>query len=1441
MADKSYKVEAVLTAVDRGFSRAFEGAKKSVLGLQGMAKSTGSVFKSVLGANLVGAGISKAIGAVSGGIREMSSELVSSSKAWQTFEGNMRVLGKGKEEIDAAKAAMQDYATKTIYSASDMASTYAQLAAVGVKNTGELVQGFGNLAAASENPTQAMKTLSQQATQMAAKPKVQWQDFKLMLEQTPAGIAQVARAMGKTTEQLIKDVQDGKVATQDFFDAIVEGGKGFEDMATKFKTIDQAVDGLKENMSNQLMPVFEVLNDVGIKAIEGIINKIGKLDLKPFAESLKTGIPAAVRSAQKALRYLFDSKTVSYFSGAVRSAQSAVNALVKAFSAESGATGWLIVAKNIIQTVGAGLQTAAQFANRFIRAFGETSAIHDVKTAINGITKEIQVVFGFIQNSGIAQRLGETFGRMVSSISKAISKLVQNVNWEGLLTGAARVAETLMNIWSAVYPAIASVITAIANIIAGIGESRSFQLLTDAATGLVKVISEVVQGVSSLFNSFGGGSVDAIVAIAGVAAVLAQAFGPGGLIGTLGLVKGKFGEFTSKIPLIGKLFKKSTDEAGESASKGGSKIAQIFKGLGTAIKSALQGGGALFKGFGDGLGKTLTGLGKVIESFGKGFGAMLKGIGQGLRGIPLSTMLGLVAVILAVGAAFALAGSQGAGLAKILQGLGQGIGSVITALGSAISNIAQGIGSAIATIITAVAGVAPALVPLVTAVASGMATVITAIGGVAPQLAVLVSAIGSAVSGVINAISGLVSAITPIVQIIGTTITTVVTTISDAIVQIVQAIAPFVPVIAQAFTEIVRIIADAIVQIVQAIAPFIPAITEMVVQLAPLISQIIDAFNNLVNTLGPIISQIIDAFTNLVNQIGPILDSVAGIITAAGGAIKSALEGIGKVFESVGKSIATAAEGIGKGVQSVFDGLSGVIDSVGGVIKSFFDGLAKVFDSIGNAALNAGKGFDKLADGVVKIVNTNLGDLVASLGSVSSNVGKIAGHAGNLTKVGDGFQKLVTGFQQVGQFGTMAGTALALIMTSLPGVTSGFQQLQPAITAITPQMQPMAMALMLITPAMTQLAGAIMPLGAGFTQLGGVLPAVASSITALQGPLGAIPAQFEAVKASITGFGSGLTQVSTAFQQLGAATSAGMTAMASAVTTGMATVQAAMLSGITLLAGAVQAGFTQVTTAVTASMAQVQASISAGMASVTSQVQGAMTNVASVMASSMAQVNATVSSAGNQMAATFTSMGQKVVQISQQMGQQLSQNLQNGMNQAKQAVQSGMSQIVSIVNSARGQAHSAGHGVGAQISAGIAQGMWSNVGSIEAAASRIIAAAERAAAAAAKIKSPSRLFANKIGRFIPAGVAMGIDKNMGTVEDSMSSMFDTVDDYAVNNPLDFLFGGSSEVTHKVDNRQPNQPLQVVLELGGRAYNAFVEDISRAQNQQNRIRLKTSSI
>ena len=294
------KLAAGLSKGQSGFSKLKSALSGDVF--QGASKSSNSMFKSMTGGVVVGNLISKGMGLAASGVRSMVGELNEASTSWQTFEGNMHQLGKSPAEINRAKSEMQKFAQQTIYSASDMSSTYAQLAAVGVKNTGKLVKGFGGLAAASDNPQQAMKTLSEQATQMAAKPKVQWQDFKLMLEQTPAGISAVAKTMGKSTTELIKNIQDGKVKTQDFLNAVAKTGTNanFSKMATQYKTVGQAMDGLKETLANKLQPQFDKVSQVGIKAVSGITDKLANLNW----DALGNGILSAISKVQPILANL---------------------------------------------------------------------------------------------------------------------------------------------------------------------------------------------------------------------------------------------------------------------------------------------------------------------------------------------------------------------------------------------------------------------------------------------------------------------------------------------------------------------------------------------------------------------------------------------------------------------------------------------------------------------------------------------------------------------------------------------------------------------------------------------------------------------------------------------------------------------------------------------------------------------------------------------------------------------------------------------------------------------------------------------------------------------------------------------------------------------------------------------------------------------------------
>ena len=285
-----FSVKAILSATDKNFS----STMKSALGYTNNLKST---LTSGIGFGAMMAIGQKAISVVANSTAGLVNEIDSSNAAWKTFSSNMQMVGKNTDEIAGIKKELQAFAEQTIYSSSDMASTFSQLEAVGTKNTTKLVKGFGGLAAAAENPQQAMKTLSQQATQMAAKPTVAWMDFKLMLEQTPAGIAAVAKQMGKTTSQLVTDVQDGKVSTEEFFDAISAVGTNdaFTKLATTYKTAGQALDGLQETVANKLTPSFDVLSGVAISCISGIIDKIGEMD----GDALATKVSGFVDNASK--------------------------------------------------------------------------------------------------------------------------------------------------------------------------------------------------------------------------------------------------------------------------------------------------------------------------------------------------------------------------------------------------------------------------------------------------------------------------------------------------------------------------------------------------------------------------------------------------------------------------------------------------------------------------------------------------------------------------------------------------------------------------------------------------------------------------------------------------------------------------------------------------------------------------------------------------------------------------------------------------------------------------------------------------------------------------------------------------------------------------------------------------------------------------------------
>ncbi|MGN8884670.1 phage tail protein [Ligilactobacillus salivarius] len=484
---QSFSVKAVLQAIDENFTSTTNKAMQMMNKLGATSDSvsnkvakggntTTSTFKSVASAIGVMSLGTAALGAISNGISDVYKGLSETSATWQTFNGNMAYIGKSSGEIAKVRGELTKFAQQTIYSASDMASTYSQLAAVGTKNTTKLVKGFGGLAAASENPQQAMKTLSEQATQMAAKPMVQWQDFRLMLEQTPAGIAAVAKTMGMSTSELIKNVQDGKVKTEDFFNAIAKAGTNanFSKMATQYKTVGQAMDGLKETATNALLPTFDKIGSYGIKAISGIINYLDGINPQALAQSVGSAVDSVINVLSTVFNFINQNKdwlgplavSVVTFIGAFKGVQAAASGI------SSLITGF--------QNLQAFVQIVAGAKNS-LSAFFTLLGLNPWVVLIAGIAAVVAGLVWFFTQTKTGQKLWQGFTQFLSNA------------WQGLVSIAQSVWSSITSFFSSLWQGIVSVAQSVWGSIVSV--------FTTAWNGFIQAVSPIIDAFKNLWNS----------------------------------------------------------------------------------------------------------------------------------------------------------------------------------------------------------------------------------------------------------------------------------------------------------------------------------------------------------------------------------------------------------------------------------------------------------------------------------------------------------------------------------------------------------------------------------------------------------------------------------------------------------------------------------------------------------------------------------------------------------------------------------------------------------------------------------------------------------------------------------------------------------------------------------------------------------------------------
>ncbi|HEN7824052.1 TPA: tape measure protein [Streptococcus agalactiae] len=617
----------------------------------------------------------------------------------------------------------------------------------------------------------------------------------------------------------------------------------------------------------------------------------------------------------------------------------------------------------------------------------------------------------------------------------------------------------------------------------------------------------------------------------------------------------------------------------------------------------------------------------------------------------------------------------------IIEQIFSGLGTVIEKAGTGISTAAQGIGKGIQSALSGVPAILTALGTAVSTAATGIGTgLATAFQGLGAAIATVPPstwlALGAAIImvGIAFAIAGSqAEGISQIIQTVGTVIVQVLQ-------QITVSLATLIPIVADVLGQLIPIIANAISTIVTAVSGGI----------ATLIISVATGWSMVIAAISGGISQVVGAFSGLISAIAGLVSSFGNAFKAMGQGVQATLDGVSGIIRAFGSAI-----------SSVFDGASQVITSFGNAVKGVLDGISGIIMSVGNAARNAGEGFKALAQGVVMITNTRLGDMAASLGAVAVGVGKIASSGAGLSTVGSAMSQVASG--------------LSLMSSSASGAVAGMTSISTTILTL--------------KTSLASLPATLTSAASGFASFSAQAVAGVAGLSAVNAPIAMLKSQVMTITPALMSATAGFAMFGARVAMIG----------------GQLNMVASLFARVGSMAAMSSAQITQISTAC-------------------QNVASAFTSMQGRVQSAMQAILSTVRSVGSQMQSQGT-----------QIGRNTANNIANGIRGGIGSAMGAMHSLMSAVRSAGMSGVGAMRGIGAMIGQGLAAGMMSALGAVTAAANALVAQAERAARAKAMIHSPSRLFRDNVGRFLPMGVAVGIEKNTKYVDKSLDDMYARVE------------------------------------------------------------------
>ena len=561
--------------------------------------------------------------------------------------------------------------------------------------------------------------------------------------------------------------------------------------------------------------------------------------------------------------------------------------------------------------------------------------------------------------------------------------------------------------------------------------------------------------------------------------------------------------------------------------------------------------------------------------------------------------------------------------------------------------------------------------------------------------------------------SGIAEAIKTIIDSILTAVTGAVQPISDGIANIITAFEPLVSDITTGFTDIVSTVTAAVSEIVAGLAPYIPAITEMVTQTVEKIPEIVDSFNGIAETISGAITSIVEAVAPYIPSITEMVETTVSMLPDIISSFDGIVGTISSVITSVVDAVAPYIPSITEMVETTVSTLPDIVSAFQGIadtIPTIIDSISGVIGQIGTAIT-----------GVIDTVGTNVSGIADAFSGLFESL------SGPIESIGSLIESI----------GTAIGTVVTAVGDCVASINDSFARV------------------------LDSLSGVIQSFGDGAIKAGEGFSTLADAIIRLVSQTG-----FFDLAATLTSVATAVGQIADTGIRAGDAYK-NLEKLVTTMETMAATEFNAMAEDLELVANKLY-----IITTYTPSLKDTKNGLDdlgkVKLSDLCTQLDNASDRVDELCA----VVDEDATTIVERFKTLITDSKEEFTKFEWKgIGTDLIEKIANGIKEKASSVTDNMA---TIVKNAKSEVTAENWtGVGSDIINGIVSGISNSSGVLYSKLRSVALAALASAKSALGISSPSKVMRDQVGRWIPEGIALGIEENMDVVEDAFGQVVDS--------------------------------------------------------------------